>query len=92
MGNTLNQSTEFGTKSWVEINDDASGTCNTNSQIKFKTSIFKSGLCDCSDGYLLVSGTISVQNRAADGPPTNNTDKKVVFENFFSFTDKHTRK
>ena len=46
----------------MEINDDAHGTYNTNSQIKFKTSMLKSSLCDYSDAYILVSGTIKVPN------------------------------
>ena len=37
--NTSNQLTNFRTKNWVEINDDARGTYNVNSQIKFKTSM-----------------------------------------------------
>ena len=37
--NTPNQPTKFSIKNWVEINDDARGTYNTNSQIKFKTLI-----------------------------------------------------
>ena len=39
--NTPNQANKFSTKNWVEINDDARGTYNTNSQIKFKTSVLK---------------------------------------------------
>ena len=39
LDNTLNQPTEFRIKTWVEINDDSRGTYNTNSQIKFKTSM-----------------------------------------------------
>ena len=35
--NTTNQPFKFTTKNWVEINDDARGTYNTNSQVKFKT-------------------------------------------------------
>ena len=35
LDNTLNQPTKFRSKNWVEINDDARGTHNTNSQIKF---------------------------------------------------------
>ena len=35
LDNTPNQSTKFRSKNWVEINDDARGTHNTNSQIKF---------------------------------------------------------
>ena len=41
LGNTPNQPTKFRTKNWVEINDDSSGTYNTNSQTKFKTSILR---------------------------------------------------
>ena len=47
--NTQNQPTKFRTKNWVEINHDASGMHNTNSQIKFKTFMLKSSLCDYSD-------------------------------------------
>ena len=32
LDNTPNQPTKFRTKNWVEINDDARGTYNTNSQ------------------------------------------------------------
>ena len=38
---TPNQPTKFRTKNWVEIYDDALGTYNTNSQIKFKTLMLK---------------------------------------------------
>ena len=34
LDNTPNQPTKFRSKNWVEINDDARGTHNTNSQIK----------------------------------------------------------
>ena len=47
------------------------GTYNTNSQIKFKTLIIKSSLCDYSDAYILASGTITVPNKGAAGAPNN---------------------
>ena len=56
--NTPNQTTKFRTKNWVEINDDSRGTYNTNSQIRYKTSMLRSSLCDYSEAYILVSGTI----------------------------------
>ena len=34
--NTLNQSTKFRTKNWVELNDYVCGTYNANSQIKLQ--------------------------------------------------------
>ena len=36
LGNTPNQPSKFRTKNWIEKNDESCGTCNTNSQIKFK--------------------------------------------------------
>ena len=73
LGNTPNQLTKFATDIWVEINDDACGICNTNSQIKFKTSILKSILCDYSDAYILVKWKISISKQA--GHTSNNNNK-----------------
>ena len=56
--NTPNQPTKFRTKNWLKINHDSRGTYNTNSQIKFKTSMLRTSLRDCSDPYILVSGTL----------------------------------
>ena len=44
LDNTSNQPTKFRTKKWIEINDEERGIYNTNSQIKFKTSMLRSGL------------------------------------------------
>ena len=71
-----NRPSKFRTKNWVEINGESRGTCNVNSQIKFKTTMLKSSLCDYSDAYIIVKGTITVNNTAADGAAANNTEKK----------------
>ena len=55
---TSNQPSKFRTRNWVEINDESRGAYNVNSQIKFKTTMLKSSLCDYSDAYILVKGTI----------------------------------
>ena len=52
------KSSKFKTRNWVEINDEARGTYSPNRQIKFKTSMLRSSLCDYSDAYLLVKGNI----------------------------------
>ena len=80
LDNTSNQPNKFRTENWVEKNDDSRETYNPNSQIKLKTSMLKSSLCDYSDAYILFSGTISAQNRA------DNTNKKVIFKNCAPFT------
>ena len=77
-----NQPSKFRRKNWVEINHESRGTYNANSQIKFKTKMLKSSLCDYSDAYSLVKGTITVNNTAAADANANNTNKKVIFKNF----------
>ena len=84
---TSNQPSKFRTKDWVEINVESRGAYNVNSQIKFKTTMLKSSLCDYSDAYILVKGTISVNNTAADDVAVNNTNKKVIFKNCAPFTN-----
>ena len=72
LGNTPNQLTKFATNIWVEINDDACGIYNSNSQIKFKTSVLKSSLCGYSDAYILAKWTISISKQAGYNSNINN--------------------
>ena len=51
---TSNQPSKFRTKNWVEINGESRGTYNVNSQIKFKTTMLKSSLCDYNDATSLL--------------------------------------
>ena len=44
-----------------------------------------SRLCDYSDAYIHVRGTITVNNTAAEGAAVNNTNKKVIFKNCAPF-------
>ena len=60
MKNTRNQKTEFRTKNWVEVKDDAHGMYDKNNQIKFETAMLKSSLCDYSDAYIILSGTLTI--------------------------------
>ena len=49
--NTPNQPSKFKINKLVEINNDSRGTNNTGSQIRFKTTMLKSSLCDYSYAY-----------------------------------------
>ena len=84
---TPNQPSKFRTRNWVEINDESRGAYYVNSQIKFKTTMLKSSLCDYSDAYILAKGTITVNNTAAQGAAANNTNKRVIFKNCAPFTN-----
>ena len=69
------------------INDESRGTCNVNSQIKFKTTMLKTILCDYNEAYILVKGNTTVNNTAAADANANNIHKKVIFKNCASFTN-----
>ena len=55
--------------------------------MKFKTTMIESSLCDYSDAYILVKGTITVNNTSAAYTNANNTNKKVIFKNCTPFTN-----
>ena len=81
-----NKPSEFRTRNWVEIYDEARDTYSHNKQIKFKTSMLRSSLCDYSDAYILLKGNITVNNTAAAGVDASNTNRKVIFKNCAPFT------
>ena len=78
-----NQPYKFRTKIWVEINDESRGTYNVNSQIKFKTTMLKSSLCDYSNAYILVKGKITITGAGDDDAAgqADERDKGVAFKN-----------
>ena len=49
LNNTTDQPSKIRRKKKVELNDDLSESYNVNSQIKLKTTMLKSSLCDYSD-------------------------------------------
>ena len=81
-----NKPSKFRTRNWVEINDDIRGAYSPNKQIRFKTAMLRSSLCDYIDGYLLAKGNISVINTEAAGAAANNATKKVISKNCAPFT------
>ena len=83
-----NQPSKFKTKNWVEINDESRRIYNVNSQIKFKTAILKSSLCDYSDAYILVKGKITITGAGDDAAAreADERDKVVAFKNCAPFT------
>ena len=61
-----NQQSKFKTRNWVETNDENRERYGSN-DIKFKTTMLRSNLCDYTDAYILVKGTITITGNA--GPP-----------------------
>ena len=81
LDNATIKPSKFKTRNWVGINDESKGKCD-NSNIRFKTSMIRSNLCNYSHAYMLVKGIIAVSNTAAADVVVNNTNKKVIFKKF----------
>ena len=57
--NESEQLSKFVTREYVKVNS-LSNTYKENKSIRFKTPMLRSNLCDYSDAYILVNGTITV--------------------------------
>ena len=82
-----NQPCKFRTGNWVEINGESRGTYTSN-DIKFKTTMLRSNLCDYADAYILVKETITFTG-AGDAPAAkqlDERDKGVIFKSWAPFT------
>ena len=82
-----NQPSKFRTRNWVEINDEPRGTY-TSIDIKFKTTMLRSNLCDYADAYILVKETITITGAADDDAAKrlDERNKGVIFKNCAPFT------
>ena len=76
-----NQPSRFRTRNWVEINDESRGTYTSN-DIKFKTTILRSNLCDYAGAYILVKGTITITGSGNDDAAkrSDERNKGVIFK------------
>ena len=84
-----NKPSKFKTKNWAEINDESRRTYYVNSQIKFKTTMLKSSLCDYSDAYIFVKGKITITGEGDDAAARQavERDKGLAFKNCAPFTN-----
>ena len=82
-----NQPSKFRTRNWVEINDESIGTYTSN-DIRFKTTMLRSSLCDYADAYILVKGTITITGAGDDDAAKrlDERNKGVIFKNCAPFT------
>ena len=78
---------KFRTRNWVEINDE-SRVNYTNNDIRFKTAMLRSNLCDYADLYIIVKGTITITGAGDNAAErqADERDKGVTFENCAPFT------
>ena len=85
--NTSDNLSKFRTRNWVEINDESRGNY-ANADIKFKTTMLRSNLCDYADSFILVKGTITITGVGDDAAArqADERDKEVTFKYCAPFT------
>ena len=77
LDNTENEYSTFATKKWHITDSEPKGNYSHQNPIRFLTNSLESSLCDYSDAYILVTGSITVTG--------GDNDTKVVFENCAPF-------
>ena len=89
LGTTPNEMPRFVTKKWVEVHDQsgsADDRYKPNKQIRFKTSMLRSDLCDFSDAYIVVKGDITLTKTNGRGI-IDIRNRFLAFKNNAPFTN-----
>ena len=73
--NESEELSKFVTREYVRVNS-LYNTYNENKSIRFKTPMLMSNLCDYSDAYILVKGTITVAAPVVNNNANNIRDKR----------------
>ena len=67
----------FVTKKWIEVYDQSGKNYSRNKEIRIKTSMLRSDLCDFNDVYIVVKGDIALQG----DNDANKRNKILAFKN-----------
>ena len=89
LGATIDEIPRFITKKWVEVHDQSGSTDDRykpNKQVRFKTSILRSDLCDYSDAYIVVKGDITLTKTNGRGI-IDIRNRFLAFKNNAPFTN-----
>ena len=85
LGNIPDKVPRFITKKLIEVHDQSGKTYNTNKQIRFKTSLLTSDLCDYSDAHIVVKGIITVSTTVGVNEIRDKKNRPLAFKNNVPF-------
>ena len=68
---------KYVTEKWIEVYDQSEKNCNPIKEIRIKTPMLRSHLCDFSDAYIVVKGDITVEGSSN----ANKRNKNLGFKN-----------
>ena len=67
----------FVTKKWIEVYNQSEKNYNVSKEIRIKTPMLRSDLCDFSDAYIVVKEDITLEGENN----SNKHNKNLVFKN-----------
>ena len=67
----------FVTKKWIEVHDQSEKNYSVSKEIRIKTPMLRSDLCDFSDAYIVVKGDITLEG----DNDANQQNKHLAFKN-----------
>ena len=73
----------FVTKKWSEVYDQSEKSYDVNKEIRIKTSMLRSDLCDFNDAHIVVKGDVTLEG----DNDANKRNKNLVFKNNAQFTN-----
>ena len=71
----------FVTKKWIQLYDQSENNYIVNKEIRVKTPMLRSDLCDSSDAYIVLKGDITLEG----DNDANKQDKPLAFKNNVPF-------
>ena len=77
LGPTEDNVPRFITKKWIEVHNQSNNDYSTSTPIRFKTSMLRSDLCDYSDAYVWVRGTVT----KVDAAHNNAFNRQLTLKN-----------
>ena len=80
LGSESKNLSKFVTREYVRVNS-LSNTYNKIKSIRFKTPMLRSDLCDYTDVYILVNGTITVTANAGDNNIRDKRNRPLILKN-----------
>ena len=90
LGSESENLSKFVTRDYVRVNS-LSNTYNEDKSIRFKTLMLRSDLCDYSDAYILVNGTITVTANAGANNIRDKKNRPLILKNNAPFVSCITR-
>ena len=70
------------TKKWIKVHDQSGENCNVNKEIRTKTPMLTSDLCDFSGAYIVVEGKVTASFNPRKSDYDNNDFPDALFPNY----------